>query len=175
METLLLDAVVRTDYGQFDLTWTPEAGFDGDVDRFFAGQVNGLVGAADPHGVYVNLGRRSGGSRIRVVLRDAPPGEAGAEWEDVVEVSTTVPADAEAGWLSWAGETGGALTGLAPTDYRVRVNAKGRDAGSADEFAEGVIDEYLIQLWPAPRQPDAILRTTSCNAEYWHREWGGRR
>lgn len=48
-------------------------GFDGDVDRFFRGQVNGLVGAGDRDGVYVSLARRSGGSRVRVVLLDAEP------------------------------------------------------------------------------------------------------
>ena len=44
MRKLLLDQVVGTDYGQFDLVWTQDGGFDGDFDRVFAGQVNGLVG-----------------------------------------------------------------------------------------------------------------------------------
>lgn len=31
------------------------------------------------------------------------------------------------------------------------------------------IDRYLLQLWPAPMAPDAILRQTSEHAAYWHR------
>ncbi|MBB5788041.1 hypothetical protein [Jiangella mangrovi] len=45
MARVLFDGIVRTDYGQFDLTWSDDLGFDGDFDRFFAGQVNGLAGA----------------------------------------------------------------------------------------------------------------------------------
>lgn len=63
MERVLLDRVISTDYGQFDLIWTDDGGFDGDDERFFADQCNGLVGAGDPKGVYVNLARRSGARR----------------------------------------------------------------------------------------------------------------
>jgi hypothetical protein len=175
MSTVLMDEIVETDYGQFDLVWTEDGGFDGDQDRFFAGQVNGLVGAGDPSGVYVNLGRRSGGSQVRVVLHDVEPHLPGPEYDDIVEVSTTVPDDAEPGWQSWAGESGGDLTGLGPGTYRLRVSARGRDAGAADEFAEGPVDFYLLELWPASAAPDEIVRVTSQNAAYWHDAWGGRR
>ncbi|EYR62717.1 hypothetical protein N866_05735 [Actinotalea ferrariae CF5-4] len=47
MDQVLFDDVVHTDYGQLDLVWSDEGGFDGDFDRFFSGQLNGLVGAAD--------------------------------------------------------------------------------------------------------------------------------
>ena len=73
MERVLLDDIIRTDYGQFDIGWSEGAGFDGNWDRFFNGQVNGLVGAADPGGVYINLARTIGGSRIRIVLLDGAP------------------------------------------------------------------------------------------------------
>ena len=73
VERLLLDEVFETDYGQFDLLWGADFGFDRDFARAFKGQVNGLVG------------------------------------------------------------------------------------------------------WPAPSEPDAILRTTSANAAYWHSEVGNRR
>jgi hypothetical protein len=72
MERVLLDDVVHTDYGQFDLVWSG-FGFDGDFDRFFRGQANGLVGAASGDGVYINLARRSGGSRVRIALADSEP------------------------------------------------------------------------------------------------------
>jgi hypothetical protein len=173
MPTVLLDDVIQTDFGQLDLTWSDDGGFDGDWERFFAGQTNGLVGAADPDGVYLNLARRSGGSPVRVVLLDAAPGEPDARWEDVVEVSTAVPDGAEVRWATWGGEDSGDLEAVTPGEYRVRVSARGRNAGRDGEFEDGVVDWYLVELWPAAPAPDAILRTGSDDAAYWHREVGG--
>jgi hypothetical protein len=170
---VLLDEVVETDYGQFDITYDEEGGFDGDADRFFAGQVNGLVGAADPHGLYLVLARRSGGSHVRIVRTDREPQDDPA-WEDVVEVSTRIPDSGSVGWVTWGGEMSGELPGLTPGDYRVRVSARGRDAGANDEFADEVLDHYLLELWLAPEDVDAIIRTTSQDAAYWHSTWGGR-
>lgn len=173
MARTLFDDVVHTSYGQYDLVWTPEGGFDGDADAFFADQANGLVGASSPHGVYAHLSRWGGGSAVRIELLDAEP-PLDDEWEDVVEVSTVVPAGASPAWSSWAGESGGPLD-LPPGSYRLRSSARGRDAGAEDEFADGVVDHYLLQLWPAPSAPDAVVRTTSDNAAAFHRDWGGRR
>lgn len=175
MEIVLLDDVIDTDYGQFDIVWDEDAGFDGDPDRFFAGQVNGLVGAADPGGVYLNLARRSGGSGMRIVLLGEVPGPPASWFEDVVEVSIVVPEDADPRWTAWGGMSGGTLPGLAPGSYRVRVSGQGRDAGADGEFADGVVDEYLVEIWQSERRPDEILRADSENGQYWHREWGGRR
>jgi hypothetical protein len=83
MERVLLDEVIYTSYGQFDLIWADGGGFDGNFDRFFAGQANGLVGAADPDGVYINLARYGGGSRVRLVVHDAQPPLPSPEFEDV--------------------------------------------------------------------------------------------
>jgi hypothetical protein len=176
MAQVLLDEVVFTDYGQFDLVWSDEAlGFDGVWDHFFQGQVNGLVGSASSDGVYLNLARRSGGSRVVVTLHDAEPPAPTADIEDVVEVPVQILDESELRWTSWAGESGGSLGSLAAGSYRLRVGACGRDAGSADEFADGVVDEYHVDLWPADLAPDAIVRVGSENAAYWHREVGGRR
>lgn len=103
-------------------------------------------------------------------LMDLEPADD-EQWEDVVEVSIAVGAGAKPGWMTWAGEDGGPLE-LPPGSYRVRVNARGRDAGADDEFADEAVDFYLIQLWPAESRPDEIVRTTSANAAYWHREVG---
>lgn len=69
VERVLLDQVIQTDYGQYDLVWGEDGFFDGDFDRSYQGQINGLVGAANPQGVHVNLARRSGGSPVRIVAR----------------------------------------------------------------------------------------------------------
>lgn len=174
MERILLDEVIRTDYGQFDLSWDDGLGFDGDWDRVFEGQMNGLVGAAHPGGVYINLARRSGGSPVRILLCDSEPHNE-PSYQDVVEVSVKIPPEVNVRWMSWAGESSGTIGDLAAGTYRVRVNSRGRDSGHKGEFVDGLVDEYLIQVWLAPAEPDAILRIGSQDAEYWHREIGGRR
>jgi hypothetical protein len=175
VERILFDELVETDYGQLDLVWSDDYGFDGDFDRFFHGQVNGLAGAASGQGLYVNLARRSGGSPVRIVLLDDPPLASDADvWEDVVEVAVNVPHDAEPKWCTWAGETSGPLD-IPPGAYRVRVSARGRDAGADGEFADGPVDFYMLEIWPAPPEPDSIIRSTSADARYWHHEVGTRR
>lgn len=175
MERVLLDEVISTDYGQLDLIWANGAGFDGDLERFFRGQDNGLVGASDPDGVYLNLARRSGGSPVRIVLVGTAPGKPDPSWEDVVEVSITIPEASKVRWCSWAGENVGAIDGLGAGTYRMRVSARGRDAGHAGEFAEEPVDFYLAQFWLAPEGPDAVLRVGSSDAAYWNAEAGSRR
>ena len=175
MERLLLDQIILTDYGQFDLVWGPNGGFDGNFDHFFSGQVNGLVGASEPDGVYVNLARRSGGSPVRIILMDTPPAVDVGSWEDVVEVSFTLPEATEMRWYTWAGESWGILDDLPAGSYRLRVSAKGRDKGHSGEFSDHAVDAYLLQMWPAPPQPDAVLSIGSEDASYWHREVGKRR
>ena len=137
VDKTLLDQVIQTDYGQFDLVWAEPGGFDGDFDRFFRGQVNGLVGAADPNGIYMNFARRSGGSPVKAVLREGPP-ETDESFQDIVEVSLTVPPDGEVQWMSWAAETSGTLD-LPAGSYRLRVSARDRDEGAAGEFSEGLV------------------------------------
>ena len=171
---MLLDEVIYTDYGQLDLSWGEDGYFDGDFDRSYKWQVNGLVGAAHPTGVHINLARRSGGSPVRMVLLDAPPRSKAGQWEDVVEVSITVPDGQDVVWSAWVDMGRGPLK-LLLGSYRLRVSAKGRDEGHLGELADGAVDDYLIQFWPARWRPDAILRTGSENAKYWHREVGGRR
>lgn len=174
MERVLLDRLITTDYGQFDLVWGDDYGSDGDFDRFFAGQSNGLVGAASGQSLYVNLARRSGGSPVRIVaLHDASPAD-GVHWEDIVEVSITIPVGASPRWSTWAAEESGPLD-LAPGTYRVRTNARGRDAGHDGEFADGAVDFYLLETWPSPARPDLIILSSSADADYGHREVGNGR
>ncbi len=77
-----------------------------------------------------------------------------------------MPDRADVRWSSWAAETSGKLEGIAPDSYRLRVSAQGRDAGHQGEFAEAVVDEYVLELWPAGRADDAIIRVGSENARY---------
>jgi hypothetical protein len=173
---VLLDTIVETDYEQLDLLWDDDAncGFDGDFDKVFSGQVNGLAGAASGKGLYLNLARRSGGSPVRIVLLDGPSALDAEPGEDVVEVSFSVPHGVSPRWSTWAGEDGGSLDLPAGT-YRVRVSARGRDAWRQQEFAYGSVDCYLLEIWPAQDRSDSIVRAASTDAAYWHREVGSRR
>lgn len=166
---VLFDEVVRTDYGQFTI-FEGDDGFDGDANRFFAGQANGWVGAAVPGVVHVVLARRSGGSGVRVELHENEPDLD--DEEDIVEVSLTVRGGGLR-WETWAAESSGTLK-VPPGPYRVRVSASGRDAGQAGEFADGIVDSYVMQLWHAAPGADRIVRVGSRDAAYWHAEWGGR-
>lgn len=174
LERVLLDQVIETDYGQLDLSWGEDGFFDGDFGRSYQGQVNGLVDAAQPNGVHVNLARRSGGSPVRMVLLEDLPESSDGQWEGVVEVSITVPEGQDVVWSAWA-DMGSGPVDLPPGSYRMRAHAKGRDEGQAGELAEGTVDDYLLQFWPASWQRDTILRTGSEDARYWHQEVGSRR
>jgi hypothetical protein len=182
-QRIVFEKIVKTEYGYFELVWRQDTTtFDGDFGRTFAGQVNGLVGAASGEGLYINLGRPYMGSAVRIVEDSSEPSLPDESWEDVVEVSVSIPSDAVPRCRDWwaasgdesaAGQEG--LLDLTSGNYRVRVSARNRDRAATDPFAEDALDAYLIQLWPADLRPDAILRTTSANAAYWHTENGNHR
>ncbi|PPG31531.1 hypothetical protein C5E10_11325 [Pseudoclavibacter sp. RFBG4] len=167
--TVLLDQVVMTDYGLFYLTW--EAfDYDGDLAPHFAGQQNGWVGAALPGMLFVCLARRAGGSAVKIELLEARP-QLDATGEDCVEVSVTLTDDREVWWSGFTGMDAGAFD-LPGGTYRLRVTARGRDAGHDGEFEDEVVDSYLLQLWSAPVEHDEIVRTGSTDARYWNDAWG---
>ena len=167
MPRVLLDSVVHTDHGILDLLWKEDGYWNGDVERFFAGQVNGLVGASNPHGVFLYLARMSGGSRVTVLLHDDEPAPDTAAWEDIVEVSSAVPQESLPTWQTFAGQTTGPLD-LGPGSYRLRVSARGRDEARPGrregESPDDVVDAYLVDAWLSPEAPDSIIQTVSHNA-----------
>lgn len=59
--------------------------------------------------------------------------------------------------------------------YRIRVSARGRDAGRHGELEDDGVDHYRIDFWPAPTQPDDIVRSSSDDAQYWPDTVGSRR
>ena len=51
------------------------------------------------------------------------------------------------------------LTPHGPGSYRVRVCARGRDAGfRADRVTDSPVEEHLLQIWPAPHAPDVVYK-----------------
>ncbi|MFF8232102.1 hypothetical protein [Streptomyces caelestis] len=102
------------------------------------------------------------------VHEQAPPLDPA--WEDVVEVSFR-PVSEDSALVEWAGEDSWQLD-LEETDYRVRYCAKGMDQASERDTrmdGEPQLDRYLLQFWPAPPEPDRVLKQTSRIADRWHR------
>ena len=162
----LFDGEVHVHYGQV-YVWSNQA--YPLLDEAFAGQTNGLCGAASPGALFMITGLHTGRVGFTVEVHDDPP-PAREEWEDIVEVSFT-PASSRIELAQWAGEASWRLD-LPDVDFRVRYCACGMDDGrSADTILEGEPrhDRYLLQFWPGAPSPDCIVKVTSDIAAYWHR------
>lgn len=164
---VLLQDKVWVHYGQLSVESDVEIG--GDMGECFGGQRNGLLGAAVPGTLFLMTGLHTGEVGFTVERHDTEPA-LGPEWEDVVEASFRPVG--EAALVGWAGEWSVELD-LVETDYRVRYCGVGMDRENAaepeDTEPEDVEQErYLLQFWPAPPAPDAVVRQSSAQAEYWH-------
>ena len=186
---ILFDGTAWVAYSQIYVTndEVPE------LSEAFAGQSNGLCGAATPGVLFLMTGTHDGRVRFTVELHDQQPPLPGEEWQDVVEVSF-VPGEPAVELLQWSGSSAARLeladAGTDPDDlaaFRVQYCATGMDLGhdpfggiDPDSIADGDTsymdhrpDRYLLRFWPdgteQPR-PDAVLRHTSSAATYWH-DW----
>ena len=165
--TRVYEGLVSVSYSQAYLQ-ASDAELPG-MEEMFAGQVNGLCGAAVAGSLFLTTGLHSGDVPFSVdVLDDAPPLDD--HWQDVVEVSflTDQP---EVLLLGWGGGSVDTIALGAPGSYRVRYCAHDMDAGRRqDTRAEGdpALDRYLLQFWPAPSAGDTVVRQGSEIAAYWH-------
>ncbi|GGX28501.1 hypothetical protein [Streptomyces lomondensis] len=162
-----VEGEVHVHYGQIYVKSDPD-GFGPDLAEAFAGQSTGLCGAAVPGALWLNTGLHTGNVGFTVEVHEqAPPLDPA--WEDVVEVSFR-PASADSRLVQWAGEASWPL-GLAETEHRVRYCAQGMDEARDEDTRlhdEPQRDRYLLQFWPAPPEPDRVLKQTSRSAAYWH-------
>jgi hypothetical protein len=160
MTTSALRLHVR--YSQFTLDGGP---WDLDDIPFEGG--NGLLWATDT-AVVVTTGVDSGHVPVTFILSDQPPAPDLTGWDEAVEVSIVVD-DGLLVVCSPAGEHQDEVTlaesahGSSP--YRVRVQARGRDAGRQAQFinadkGDQMVEEYLILLWPAPLAAETRLKLT---------------
>ncbi|WP_290058980.1 hypothetical protein [Amycolatopsis solani] len=147
---------VHVHYGQIYVHSAGGEPFEGDLHACFAGQRNGLCGAAVAGTLFLLTGRHTGEVEFTAEVHETAPPDAGGE--DVVEASFRAAGPARL--VTWAGEEWWDLE-LPPGDYRVRYSATGMDDGDGPESS-------LLQFWPAPPAPDAVVRQTSAAAAYWH-------
>ena len=156
---LLYDDAWTVEEGQWWLG-SAEAYFDrGDIPAY--GQVLESVNSGS---VSLTVPAADGRYRTRVELRDVEPAVEG--WcEDVAEASLEVPADVPAVTMG-SFETFEDLPVRQSGWYRVRYCAEKQDRAAAEDahVGNGLVTytgRHLIQLWPAPRSSDRVLRAGS--------------
>lgn len=161
----LFDGRLHVHYGQ---AYVAAGDVRAELPEAFAGQENGLCGAAVPGVLFLITGLHTGHVGFAVEAHDRPPPVDGS-WEEVVEASFAVTTPAVA-LVEWAGG-GGSRLDIGVGDWRARYCARGMDEAHDETLPDGdpPIDHYLLQLWPAAPAPDRVVKRTSRNAAYWHR------
>jgi hypothetical protein len=137
-----------------------------DLDPPDPGGSGGLVGTA-PGLAIVITGTQFGNIALSVQVDDSAPGLDTGPWDEVTEVSLTTGAGSLS--ILSGGDGPAELSGLTPphaADYRVRVHARGRDAGASSDVVTGTpVEEHLLQLWPASAAPEQVHKTTDAVAD----------
>ncbi|MFN3580732.1 MAG: hypothetical protein ACK4VV_09700 [Pseudomonas sp.] len=164
------------EYGQFYID-VPELDDEEDYldpDMAFQHQANGICGAAQSGKVFFITGIQNGVIAIDVALHGAEP-PVDHTYEEIVEVSFERGRSAVS-LCEWACEATHELE-LEQDTYRIRYSIIGmdKDYDDDDEYCEAPVQgqRHLIQIWSAAAKQDSIIKQTSENAAYWHREWGG--
>ncbi|GAA4605903.1 hypothetical protein BJY16_005575 [Actinoplanes octamycinicus] len=149
-------AVIEVAYHQF---WLLDEGCRPDPQTPVG---NGLAGVAGLGVVKVWTGIATGPATVSLrALTAGPPPDEAAEWDDVVELSLAAPTGAVRAMALMADPPAelGPLTTAGPGPYRLRVHVRGRDS-APDESVSAPVEDYLLVAWPAPDEPERILRQT---------------
>ncbi len=112
--------------------------------------------------VAVLSGIASGPVAVTTQRLDTAPDQVADGWEDVAEVSLAVDAGEALRVVGWTRELpeDEARLDVGPGTYRVRVHARGRDS-AYDAAVLEVLEEFLVQAWPAPFAAPVTLAATS--------------
>jgi hypothetical protein len=161
---VVMDGPFWLEYGQIFVDGAGEYVAPTDA---FAGQRNGLCGAAVAGRLLLRTGLHTGKVGFRVEVHERMP-SVEYDAEDVAEASY-VP-EGKPQLRSLGGEP--VLLDLEDVSYRVRYSAWGMDAGHqsgppADD--DSLVDRYLLQLWPARVAPERVVKETSRQAAYRNR------
>lgn len=140
---------------------------DDDPDREFAlpdpGGASGLAGVS-PGLAIVITGTQFGNVSVSVQAGESDPGLDTGRWDEVVEVSVVSGPGGQGLSVGSGGDIPYEFLHLTPPgagSYRVRIHARGRDAGARKDVVEDrPVERHLIQIWPAPPAPEIIHKTT---------------
>ncbi|WP_051362777.1 hypothetical protein [Amycolatopsis thermoflava] len=142
----------------------------GDLADAFAGQENGLCGAALSGRLAFITGLPIGRVPLQVEALSGPS-DLDPEWEDVVEAS--FQSAGEVRLRDWSGQQSWRLA-LSEGPLRVRYCLRGMDLVRDRRARRGgrpTVTPQLIQFWPAPLTRDAVLKQGSMAAASWHQAW----
>ncbi|WP_405668955.1 hypothetical protein OG379_40355 (plasmid) [Streptomyces sp. NBC_01166] len=158
---------LEVSYGQywivgdvFDVTEWDYTGFNGLIASLNA---PGGLAVAGQFAV-IMTGTETGGVFVTVDVRREPPADVDvSRWDDVVEVSLSLPGDQPI--ITADGPDTGLpdLTEAQPGPFRVRVHARGRDAGYERVMVysdEAPVEEHLVIIWPATTAPEITHKLT---------------
>ena len=165
MHRTVMSGPVWVSYAQI---YVESSGDFSSMEECFAGQRNGLCGAAVAGRLFLLTGLHSGQVAFAVELYDDEPA-IDDSWEEIVEASYRPLGDAVL--VEWGGGPGAWELDLQPqVDYRVRYCGSGMDAAHQHGQPEGEppVDHYVLQFWPAPPAPDQVVKVTSRQAAYSH-------
>ncbi|MBB5937225.1 hypothetical protein [Streptomyces zagrosensis] len=129
---------------------------------------NGLV-SVNSAGTYISVmtGTSWGNVDLTIQVTKEEPAQHVDGWNEIVDVSMHVPL----GELNIGDVTADCIeelclpTGNEPRWWRVRVHARGRDAAAEEgdmwaEEGDTVLEQHLLQLWPAPPAPEVRHKLT---------------
>jgi hypothetical protein len=164
MLRMTIQREVRVQYAQLYLADEHSWGRADWDELYFGKRPCGLLAVAAGEAI-LTTGLHSGVVRFAVAVEDGDPGAELDGYEDVVEVSFEA-CYADLNLIEGAGERSHPLPPLPAGAgwYRMRYHCRGMDEGveANTNFDAGrVIDEYLLQIWPAPDAPPAVLKVTS--------------
>ncbi len=151
--------------------WQPEADECIASETDFAGQRNGILGAARAGALTLRTGLHTGDVALRVLRCDTEPPLPDESWTEVVEASVNVPEHA-AMTLSDAEGLNAEPAAIEPGTYRARLASAryglAEDGPLHDPQGE-LLERYTLVLWPEPSvRPDALLRAKHARAKSWH-------
>lgn len=159
-------------YGQFYVDVDTDDDDYADPELAFAGQQNGICGAAQKGKLFLVTGSADAVIQLKVLLHEAKP-PVNPAFDEVVEVSMAV-GNQPLKLCEWAWETVYDLA-IPSGHYRVRYSIQGMEKdydehSDWDSPIEG--QSYLLEFWQEALAADSIIKHTSDNAKYWHSEWG---
>ena len=158
-EPLRLTATVDVDYSQFYLV-----NWGSFFDPTFADENSlGICDAAPPGAAKFTTFRRYGQTPVAVEVHRSEPTALGGQWHDVVEVPFTASGRVVlSGWDPGSSPTDVPVSG----DLRIRYAISDGDLATHDAELPS-LEGYLIQFWPAPRRPAAVIVQESVIGHHW--------